>query len=59
MTSLSDTPRQGQVWRHKHRDIKVKVNLVWGDALQVLNEAETHLRWLTIKGFLRDYELDV
>jgi len=53
---LSEAER-GEVWRNKHhRGITVIVNEIMGDAVQVMNEEETHLRWLTRKGFFRDYE---
>lgn len=46
------------VWKHKRRPITAVVNHVaWiiGD-VQVENDARTHLRYLSIKGFFRDYE---
>lgn len=46
------------VWKHKRRPITAVVNSVhWSSGeVQVLNHERTHLRWLSIKGFVRDYE---
>ncbi|WIB65882.1 hypothetical protein [Curtobacterium sp. MCBD17_040] len=43
------------VWQHKRRPITAVVNHVLGDDVQVLNDRRTHLRWLSVKGFVRDY----
>lgn len=43
------------VWQHKHRPITAVVNNIIGDDVQVETHARTHLKWLSIRGFLRDY----
>lgn len=47
---------RGQVWRHKRTGTRAIVNTWVGGDVQVLNEERTFLRWLSIRGFLRDYE---
>lgn len=57
-TTEQTTLQYRSVWTHKRRPITAVVNrVVWsiGD-VQVLNDARTHLRYLSIKGFFRDYE---
>ncbi|MGW8431697.1 hypothetical protein ACWGJ9_11440 [Curtobacterium citreum] len=46
------------VWKHKRRPITAVVNSIhWSSGdVQVLNHERTHLRWITIKGLIRDYE---
>jgi len=57
-TTEQPTLQYRSVWKHKRRPITSVVNSIhWSSGdVQVLNEARTHLRWLSIKGFLRDYE---
>ncbi|WIE81315.1 hypothetical protein [Curtobacterium sp. MCSS17_016] len=46
------------VWRHKRKPLTLVVNVVWRDRgeIQVLTDDREHLKWLSIKGFTRDYE---
>lgn len=46
---------RGQKWKHKRRELYVYVNTTSGSDVQVLNVQRTSLRWLSQKGFLRDY----
>lgn len=54
---MTTSIRRGQKWQHKHRGLHVYVNTTMGEDVQVLNSARTSLRWLSQKGFLRDYTL--
>lgn len=57
---MSDTERvdldRNSVWRHKRLPKMARVNLVMGDDVQVIDDAKKMIRWLSIKGFLRDYK---
>ncbi len=57
-TTEQTTLQHRSVWKHKRRPLTAVVNSVhWSSGdVQVLNDARTHLRWLSIKGFIRDYE---
>lgn len=49
--------RKGEVWKHKRLDKLARINTVDrldGD-IQVIDDQKNKIRWLSIKGFLRDY----
>lgn len=45
----------GTTWQHKRLDKQARVNSVSGVDVQVIDDAKNTIRWLSVKGFLRDY----
>jgi len=44
------------VWQHKRKPLTAVVNHVLTTDVQVFTNDRKYLKWLSIRGFLRDYE---
>lgn len=55
-TQTKPNPVAGERYQNRRTGRTYVVNLVVTDNLQVLSEDKNMLHWLSVKGFLRDYD---